>query len=1397
MCRESNKFMNKAQHHIGIDIGSIYIKAVCIDQSGSMCKNIYIPHRGNPSLAFKEILYEIGVQSALSIGVTGSLAGEFAHLLQIEPLDITSCQIAAVREIVNPISNIMDIGGGSCTLIQLDKAGRFQGYASNSLCAAGTGSFLDEQAKRLGISFKDLEEFKPISNPPTIATRCSVFAKSDLIHRQQEGYSKESMWSGLCRGMTRTLLGTLLSGRPLDGPTAVIGGVAQNREVMRWLKEVYPDLIIVPQTPHLLAAIGAAKFSKTTKEIIKVPSSFEKNNQRNIDHYSWILSMKKSVYPSFKTKLNNVENDGTEVRNINWPNKRNISGYIGIDIGSTSTKLVVMDEAQKIIIDIYRKTAGDPINATKKLFGALRRVVEKKAVKFEILGVGTTGSGRKIVGTAIGADAIINEISAHVAGATQVDPAIDTIFEIGGQDSKYMHVVDGNIRDSHMSYICAAGTGSFIEEQANKLGYNVSDIGNMVLGLNPPIATDRCTVFMEQDIVGLIQSGATSEEALAAVMVSVVKNYLNKVVGNRYYSRKKAFFQGATARNQALVAAFENLLNIEIVVSPYCHVMGAYGVAILTQESMKRSGKKQSNFLGLDLEKRSISTRNSTCTICENNCTITFADVEGIKESPSWGYMCGRDPKEKQLKVNEKAKLLKMRNKLWRQTGKGIEISLKAPLIGIPQALTTYTYLPLWRRFFNKLGYRIQLSGSSTEQIKEMGTKICGAEFCFPVKVALGHVASLSTQEGVDFVFLPQMVNEKPNPYTTNSTFCPYVQAAPTYTRSALTLNNIDTSKLLSPVVDMKLNEEQLIEDLSVDLVKPLGRSKKEIREAWKEGIEAQKEFISACITAGNEAISQARKQGQKLLVLIGRPYNNFDNNLNLGLPLKIAEQNIAVIPLDFLNLDFSLLLERYKNIYWTYGQKIIAALEMIAKDEHFEAVYLTNFSCGPDSFLLSYAAEIMGKKPFLSLELDEHGADTGYLTRIEAFFDVLKKTKGSSSKRTRQISKPQPTDFKNSTIWIPPMHQYATDFFVAAFHRHGYNAQVLPAEDKESFEIGRALTRGSECLPTALTIGTFLKTMRTKNDTKKHVFFMGTAQGPCRFGQYCNLHRQILDREGLEDVAILSPSSINSYQGLDEPLRKELFKAIVISDIIMKARCKMKPYEKNSGETDKKIDEVCHLISETIKQGGDLCQMLEKSIHNISTTQTNRSSSKPLVGIVGEIYVRNNLFANENVIEAIENFGGEVWITPLAEWFLYISSLRNLKQQHHKLTSPKTWKTLATWAWMQHWEQKLYKAASKLLEDRHEPDINRVMDNGAKYMKINVGGEAMLTIGRTIEFAKQKATMVVNCAPFGCMPGTVTTALFQQLTKELKMPIINMFYDGRGDQNQRLKVFLNNTISD
>jgi predicted CoA-substrate-specific enzyme activase len=1378
---------------IGIDIGMLFVKAVRLRDDGELLATFYERHHGDPKKYLEKVLVALEVRDGDALCLTGGNGSRFGDALSLPVADVTFCQIEAVTSQVPDVEHIIDIGGGSVTLIQLDGKGKFQGYETNSLCAAGTGSFLDEQAGRLGISYDEINDFAVVESPPNIATRCAVFAKSDLIHRQQEGCTRAEMWSGLCRGMTKTMLGTLLCGRPLQGKTVVIGGVALNREVLRWLVDAYPDLITIPENPHLMAALGAASFGDVPSKTPSLPIELDEQGEGAIDRFPWPLSMEKSQYPSFSTEEAYIDDEENEVRVTAWPSGGEVRGYMGIDIGSTSTKLVVIDDDRNVLIDIYRKTGGDPIDATKKLFSALNLFLIDRGTKLSILGAGTTGSGRKLVGSVIGADAVINEISAHVAGAVETDASIDTIFEIGGQDSKYMHLVDRHIRDANMNYVCAAGTGSFVEEQANKLGYRVSEAGPAVMGLSPPRATDRCTVFMEQDMAKLIQAGATPKEAFAAVMVAVAKNYLNKVVGNRYRSRDRIFFQGATARNPALVAAFERLLDVPIVVSPYCHVMGSFGVALLTRELMKESGKQESSFRGLDLEKRSISLRKEPCELCRNECKITYAEIEGVDEAPSWGYMCGRDPEEEKVRVSPHARLLRKRQQLWREAGRGVSVPDDAPVVGIPQALTTYSYFPLWHRFFNRLGYRVELSGMTTPEIRQLSTTMSAAEFCFPAKIVIGHLAHLALKDGVDFLFLPQMLSEAPREHVTASRFCPYSQAAPIFSRSAMKLNAINSDRLLAPLIDMRDGEAEISKTLANVLSKPLRCSVKQIQAAWRDALRVQRRFEARSAEIGMKAVEDARRKNEKLLVVVGRPYNLYDEGINLGLPKKLADYGRTVVPMDLLDLDLKKLGEKYRNSYWGYGQKILTSLEQIATDDLLDAVYFTNFICGPDSFLLTYAEEIMQNRPFLALELDEHGSDTGYMTRIEAFFDVLRRPPVEVRKRSPFV--PAPDGIHHYKLWIPNMHPYTTGLFAAALRGAGFDAAQLPLETAETAEIGRSHTRGSECLPTALTIGSLLAVLKKHKGQGKHGFFMPTSQGPCRFGQYVSLHRQILDREGFTDVPIFSPTKLNGYQAVHDLLRQSLLRLMIGGDILLKAGCKIRPYEIDKGETDRRLDIECRRLEKLLEENGDFDSALRSAVENIASVPIDKREEKPLVGIVGEIYVRNNVFANEDVIRTVEQNGGEAWMVPIAEWLYYTSSPEYFLRNGDPFFSKKTFKRYMKWRFMLRWEKFLYNLASPLLDDRHEPPIDEITAAAKAIMPASIGGEAYLAIGRTIAFAKQNAALVVNCAPFGCMPGTVTTAVFRQLSVELGMPIVNVFYDGTGGQNRRLAVFLRNAI--
>ncbi len=1283
---------------------------------------------------------------------------------------------------------IIDIGGSSLTLYNVAD-NRITDISSNALCASGTGLFLEEQAERLGLELEKMGELS-IENPPLIASRCTVFAKSDLIHHQQEGRTKKEMWAGLCRSLAVSAMNTLFRGEEIHGNISLIGGVAQNREVIRWLKINYPLANwIVPKHPESFLALGASYFqgSDISEIILEIPE-----NDKEIKKMP-PLTLKKSSYPEFSDPI--IDDSDNEIR-IHSEIKDLSSFALGMDIGSTSTKVIALDKfTKKPVFDIYRKTGGDPINAARKVFGALYKLISGKTVT--ISSFATTGSGRKLVGEIFGADTIVNEITAHGKGTGTFYPEVETIFEIGGQDAKYIRLDKGLVADVNMNYVCAAGTGSFVEEQARKLGFTLFEIGNVTKHIAPPVTSDRCTVFMEQDLRSILKQGFSKEEALASVLYSVVQNYLNKVVGNRPVKGNKIFFQGATARNIGLVAAFENLLGAEIVVSPFCHQMGSIGAALMGLEQMEES-LGITRFIGLRSTQVSAEPRKEVCNLCNNYCRINFVKRDDGAEF-SWGYQCGRDSGESLRKniaefeaFRERARIFYSKNEV-KGTSKGT--------IYLPMSLTTHTYYPLWQKFFNILGYETKISSpSTTRKIKEHASKLASADFCFPVKVAIGHVAELLDKKEV--VFQPHFIADKDNLGTAISFYCPYVESNPSVIRSSLERSHYETTKYATPVIDLRMSFENNGKNIYDSLKNLIKISRKEVAKAFSESYNSWADRMNEMQKKGEEILFSAAKSKKPVFVLIGRPYNVHDKGVNLGIPEIVASMGYTIIPIDMLSLNVGELDKgNYFNMFWNYGQKIVAAVKRIRNLENVFPIYLTNFNCGPDSFILNYAEEEIKGKPMLILELDEHDSDGGYQTRIEAFTDVVKSWMKKEQKEKQALM----PDIYNGereanlsgTLWIPPMHYAGSRLFAAAFRGHGFKAKNLDFEDSETLLLGKKNLRGGECLPMTLTLGAFLKEALKHENTpeaEKQILFMPTSEGPCRFGQYNLMERLVFQNIELHNAEILSPSSINSYQGLSEELRRYLMHAVMSADIMFKMLTKTRPYEKTKGDADAVFEASITELEKLMEKKGDPRKIIPK-IADRFLAIPKFTEQKPIVGIVGEIYVRCNDFANGNLVKVIEENGGEAWLSPMHEWVLYTAWIQSYLAKNYGFSLIEKGESLLKNIYLFQVEKSYYKAAAKILKNRKEPEIKELVDEGAKYMPLDFIGEAVITVGRAVLFAKHGAKMVVNTAPFGCMPGTITASIFLEIKDTYNIPIINQFYDGDLDINDKVAALLK-TIS-
>ena len=968
---------------LGIDIGSIGLGLVLVDDNGEILQQEYARHRGAPTVCLLEALKKFDITKISGLVRTGS-GGEIMPVggVYIDPI---VAGVEGVKKLCPGVRNVIYIGGGSFSLTQIDENGKYKSSRINSACASGTGAFLDQQALRLQVPPEELaiRASTYTKRPPSVATRCAVFAKSDMIHLQQEGFSVEAIAAGLCAGLGNSTVDGLLGGRKISGKTAVIGGVAKNIIVVNAIREKLGEEVTVPDRPELVGALGAALVAKRNNGeggVILNDLHIEEDTKKR-RFLRPPLELKLSKYPELNAHLHWTNDDNSEIAVIK-PRSGSIKVSLGIDIGSTSTKALVLDYDKEVVGWIYRKTAGDPIHAVQLLFKAFREMEEKGGFTLDVKGVGTTGSGRKMIGALIGADLATNEITAHAEAAAFIDPEVDTIIELGGQDAKFTQLQNGMVYNSIMNYVCAAGTGSFVEEQALKLGIPLNEYADRVLGQTCPQTSDRCTVYMERDLDILLARGWTREQVAAAVLHSVRDNYLNKVVGGLQIG-DHVYFQGATARNRGLVAAFECELQKPIQVSPYCHVTGALGMCLLVQNRVAED-KRSEKFTGFKFADEKVTVDYETCELCHNHCNLSL--IKTGSGTLAWGLKCGRDYSEHKVKNKhtETFEYWRQREMAWqkrfepRKPGSGLRV-------GILRSLGCYGYYPFWNAFLTDLGCVTVLSGRSTEATMRAGKEVAQAEYCAPVVMSHGHAKQMLDDNQVDYILVPHMLREPVPAGFTDAHFCCYVQSHPAVLRAAEGLHW--GNKLLSPLMQFNLSEDLQVKYLTEGLAAPLNVTEKDIRRALRFAKEAFHEFNLTARRLGAEAEKKLDELDQLGIVCIGRPYNTTDFGMTLELPRKIAEMGYPVLYMDQMPQDLDSILPEFSNMYWHYGQKILATAKYITTRPRLFGIYFTNFMCGPDSYIMTYFKEMMRKagKPYLCLQFDGHGADAGYLTRIEA----------------------------------------------------------------------------------------------------------------------------------------------------------------------------------------------------------------------------------------------------------------------------------------------------------------------------------------------------------------------------------------------------------------------------
>jgi predicted CoA-substrate-specific enzyme activase len=1391
-------------YFIGLDAGSVAVKIVVLDEKGNKVEGHYARHYGHPVRVALKILKEIkGRFPAISLSVTGSAGKAIASALKIKPINEIVSQSYSIKKLFPYINTIIELGGEDSKLIILEN-GAIKDFSMNSVCAAGTGSFLEQQAERLRLGIEEFGEIAARSKRPSkIAGRCSVFAKSDMIHLQQIATPVEDIVAGLCFAVARNFKGTIAKGRDLKLPVSFQGGVAANKGMVRAFREVFElDEIFVPPDFAFMGAIGAALKDmdeglinafdlEKLEEFLSIKFS-EKGHAPLISESDGFFERHGSVVHD----RNSVTRDRVPLSVNGHGERTRITAYLGIDIGSISTNLAVIDEEGNLLAKRYLMTAGRPIEAVKQ---GLEEIYAEIGDSVKIAGVGTTGSGRYMIADYVGADIVKNEITAQATAAIFIDPKVDTIFEIGGQDSKYISIRDGIIVDFEMNKACAAGTGSFLEEQAEKLNISVKgEFAECACSSESPCRLgERCTVFMENSLMANLQRGADKNDLLAGLAYSIVQNYINRVVAGKPIG-ENIFFQGGVAFNKAVVAAFEKYVGRNVTVPPNHDVTGAIGMALIARDYMKgrnalsnssRIIDHVSQFKGFELSKRPYEISSFECKGCPNICEINRVKIQGEEGYLFYGGRCEKYDVRRAHKSTLPDLFAFREEMLWKSYNEyrdryllsvnGHEKRTRNTIkIGIPYIFFFHDYLPFWSTFLWELGFEVIVSPKTNKQVVTLGVENVISEACFPVKVAHGHIKWLN-DAGVDAIFIPSFININQNGDEYNrGVACPHTQTIPYVSRAA-----IKDMKTIIPVIDFGRGVNYLKKELKRSLSE-FGVRDRDIERAIRIAQSAQDEFQMAIKEKGREILNSELQT----IVIIGRAYNAFDSGVNLEIPKKLSHIDVVSIPMDMLLLNNEGLQDKWPNMYWRSGQRILRAARIVRNTPNLYAIYIGNFSCGPDSFILKYFKEEMEGKPFLHIEIDEHSADAGAITRCEAFLDSIEQQKGRNAlsvMRNESLNSSLITyhsSLKKRTVFIPRMADHAFAL-KAAFEYCGIPAEVLPESNKESVDIGRRYVSGKECYPYLVTTGDMLKKVFSPDfDPDSSAFFMPSGTGPCRFGQYNISHKLILEKLGLKDVPIFAPNQdVQFYRDLGivgKNFSMKAWEGIVAYEMLTKCLHETRPYEKTKGDTE----ELYNSYRERIYQGligknGEMRGLLKRMKNDFLSIPKEREK-RPIVGVIGEIFVRSHRFSNEDLIRKIEALGGEVWLAPIEEWIYYVNTM-SLRKALIKKDRSAMMNIFLKRFFQKRIEHRFAKPFKGFLKTLKEPETKEILTKASPYIHDSFEGETILSVGKAIDLIERGASGIINAMPFGCMPGTIVTALMKAVSRDYNVPCISIPYDG------------------
>jgi predicted CoA-substrate-specific enzyme activase len=1361
---------------LGLDIGSVAVKAVRIGPGGAVLARTVVAGVGNLAVEVAEALGRVlPGDRPVRVGVTGqgriALAGVPGVVSENEIL----CLVRGVDDA--RIRSVIEVGGHVSRWIAVEPAGAgalptLRAFAVNDQCAAGAGAFLTQQAGRLRL---DVAEFGRLAasaaSGASVAGRCAVFAKSDMIHLQQRGTPVDEIAYGLCQALVRNFVSSVLRGREVPVPVLFVGGGALNAGLARAFREILSldaETLRIPEDPLYPGARGAAILAAERGQ--PVPPEALRNSlstaaSRPREHaFDALVSCTTPAPVPVPVPVPELPFDA----------------FLGIDLGSVSTDFALLSPDGRVLDGIYLPTRGRPIDVLRE---GLSLLASRHGDRLRVRGLGTTGSGRHLAARLLGADLVRNEITAQLTGTLHVFPDADTVFEIGGQDAKYIRAERGRLKDFTMNKVCAAGTGSFLEEQCDLLGLDVKkDFAALAFrGASPCDLGSRCTVFMESELVRSHRSGSGLPDLAAGLALSVARNYLDKVVGSRTVG-ERVVFQGGVASNAAVVAAFERLLGRPVSVHPFNGISGAVGAALLAREAI---GHRPSSFRGLDAIGEHTS-RTFLCRHCPNRCEVAAITVNGARVH--FGDACerysSRDGGEGRgasgRSLPRPPDLFAERESLC--CAEVMPAGERSPrgVVGFPRASIFFDYLPFWNAFFCDLGFSTRLSEPTTMRTLEAGARHLTAETCLPIKMTFGHVSTLIDQ-GVDHVFLPSLVAAD-DPSGQRAALCPYTQAVPFMARAAM------KARFLTPEVAVGAPWESFLQAM-LDTMRVLGLSVEEVLRAWERASAAQAAFVQAMRDRGREVLSG---DFDAALVVLGRPYNLGDPFLNLNLARHLSRLGILAIPQSFLPVENVDLEAAGHPLPWRFTRDAMAAAITASRDPRLYPVLVTNFGCGPDAFLHKHLANwsAAADRPLLVLEFDEHRGEAGLVTRLEAFLDqVVQHRRGRPAVSVPPAPPPDTRpDLAGKRVYLPYFsdHVYA---FAGAVRSLGLDARVLPPPDASVQALGESVSSGKECHAYTLIAGDLMRLAKTVEGGDPVVIQYPGSTIPCLLSQFPAGQRLALAERGIRNVSIFAPASADLLRFLGMRGATQLYRGLMVVEFLQHWLCEHRPYELEPGSTDRVHEANLRDLLDSLA-ADDSAGFLARAAQRMAGVAVDRSVPRPVVGVAGDIYTRVNHTVNLDLWRQIEAAGCEVWPAP----FLVdnvgfglrhelAASLRHGRYPDAMLTS-----TLLMRKGLEDW--RVRRRLGGGLSRAGDPGYREILEYCRPYIGQNTPEALVLNVAKMVEFAARGAHGVINAICLNCMIGSASAALVHAISRDHgDVPMITLTYAGSDDAAQRTKL--------